>query len=780
MSRWHLRAALAFLLPALVALASPPAAAAPSARDLNGDAAVDGLDLVYLRAWLDGAGPAPRDDADLNGDAVVDEADLELFADHLYLRTPVATATVGPAGGTISAGGFSLAIPPGALTAPATIRVESLPSGAPDAITDRYFITGIPADADPAAAVTVTLPITVDPGPPPPLPASAAAGPITLTWREVTAAELQALEQSVSRARSKLAYITETVYNAGASVVTTVRDWGAWAADGLGLFGVSRRLSLVSDNFEILVTPEEYAANKDFLESVAFFLEGRYADYATDLGMTLAAGTPRTRVIFEVGTGNAGEAQSSKLLQMLDWIVIDQSYFNFGLNDELKMTLAHELLHIVQNRWDPRLVGLRRTVLDVARGGNDYLWWNEAVATWAEGRFGVPGAVPPNLVTYWDAPFDGMHVWPSSPLPGATVQETIQRHGYGMAGLVEWLVRNRGIGVVKRIYESMYNHWFYYADGTHPVEVVAAEAEAALDAWWMGDFLREYLTNGLYPGLVTPKRVDETMAKRTLRQRIFVKPQGHFYGTQFPLPDLGAVPLLVDPSTQPLSPYRAGDRLSFNLGIPEDGVVWVRRGLQVLYVPAGETDSLTPASDDDDAPMPVVTNVADLAAAGTRLLVVAYSRRHESPYTTAQGVSLESHLGNLDLPLPSGGVVGMNLTVSGEIDNLFFWQPSWKPDETWIDAVYPLPGGAACAEVTATPLFPVPPGAAMTCQLQVDIFGTRQSAPVPCNAPSTVTACGTLPSWDKAHIVTTFQGLAAGQSVFVSWSVGRRYMERWP
>lgn len=121
---------------------------------VNGDGAVDVADLVRLRKMIDGDVSPDLNRADLNADGSLTEADATLLA-NLILGIeadgflPVAEATIGTGGGTLSDGLFTLTVPAGAF--PAATRLQ-LSVAADDPVWGScsprllWRIEGLPSD----------------------------------------------------------------------------------------------------------------------------------------------------------------------------------------------------------------------------------------------------------------------------------------------------------------------------------------------------------------------------------------------------------------------------------------------------------------------------------------------------------------------------------------------------------------------------------------------------------------------------------------------------------
>lgn len=95
--------------------------------------------------------------------------------------------------------------------------------------------------------------------------------------------------------------------------------------------------------------------------------------------------------------------------------------------EEMKRTIIHEMTHFVQYYYDPRWA------VSKSFFGGEFLWMDEAVATWAESLY-VDGVSLVQLDNQF-CPTEGF--WPLE-------KEDDASHGYGMASLVSWLANRYG------------------------------------------------------------------------------------------------------------------------------------------------------------------------------------------------------------------------------------------------------------------------------------------------------------------------------------------------
>lgn len=758
-------------LAAALLLALPAAAGAAPWGDVNGDGEANPADAFRLVDLL-AAGQAPPD-ADFDGNGVTDGADATHLLRLLLETGVVGAATVGPAGGTVTApDGFSVAVPAGALAEERRIEIERapLPPGVQGA-SDRYLIHGLPEDF--AGEITVTIPVD---------PPAAGAGLDRLrpsaiapsALREYLGVPLAGVSYTRASTRT-MVYLFEAAAGAVGTVVATIKGAGIAAADAYGIYSVGRLASLLTDNFEIMVTPEEWDAYQDTLilgEGV--LLEVLHEELAAATGLAWSTIVPRHRVIFEANAGLEAEMVQSSLGNLGDFIVLDRALLTGGVSGVYlaRPVIAHELMHLLQAQYDPRWSGLRRNLQDWWSSGGIYLWLHEAVATWAETRFAPTGpATPDVLAERAAAPFSGMQV--NDPAS----QVTNQRHGYGMAGLVKYLADTYGDATVGEIYKKMRDYWFWYADGVHPIEAILAAASpgdpANLD-WWY-DFWVAWLQRSVYPGAPTAAAV-----------RAFAEQQGLVIdlpaaGVRAAHPDrafrqLSGTPYVVRVAGRVFAP---GDALTVTYG----GVVtkWdgnyacADRGIMVFKLPpAASAEPIMWLADDKRGVQATVPDLAGIASEGADLLVLILNRQHVSPYTGSNHGYVDLDVGNAARQLARDGV-SWSISVTG-LENLYP-ESHVATDPTFLLADFPALGTSGCLEVTATPDAAIC-SMSPSLTLSVAMFGTTRSTPVGGCGVASDSICGTLNGWTSGATEvsgTLLMSYGVGGTGTAGWSVAEAW-----
>lgn len=149
---------------------------------------------------------------------------------------------------------------------------------------------------------------------------------------------------------------------------------------------------------------------------------------------------------------------------------------------ELRITAGHEFFHLVQSLYDPRF-GYTKAVFP-----GEFVWFDEAAATWAEEKFtniGGYASVTRNSTNRL-AVFNGAQ-------KGAA--ENPADHGYGMSTLIKYLVNkpNIGEGFLVKVYEKL------FAGTSNPVSAVNASLPdpMLLDNYY-GDLIDDYMQGYVY------------------------------------------------------------------------------------------------------------------------------------------------------------------------------------------------------------------------------------------------------------------------------------------
>ena len=497
-------------------------------------------------------------------------------------------------------------------------------------------------------------------------------------------------------AKAKVSAAGEAAVTSLSNAISSVESA---VGDQLGIYSLvyDKSMKTYYNNFEIFMTQLQWDESRfyDTAKDIGWFLEGLRSQYTADFGMQWSAITPATRILFEDLGGDRGLMLGSKLAQYADVIVVDKTVMPSGLNTELKATLAHEFFHLLQGQYDPRWLGLRRTVGDQFSQTNAYLWWHEATATAMEARYSGSSDTPDVAWDNWSAPYDGM-VLDSGP------QTALQRHGYGMSGLAKYLMDSYGTTIMGTIYQRMRDHWLFN-NGEYPFESIAKAANGINPdniSWWR-TYLRKNTTGEIYPE-IPPLLAAEVSGKP--ESNVTVLPSAPYY----PWPpsklsqakDLSATPFFVDLNAVGLTTDQA---LTFAVPFPKPSEWWFRgdMGLMVFKV-SHDKKKIEYLDGDGEQAIVSVPNPVKLASDGWNLLVLLLNNRHKAPYTDKSNYMLYAMSGRPASYTHSCAHANVSFAFSG-FRNVI---PYLLADNNNMNlrAEYPNVGGAVSATVTVDPL----------------------------------------------------------------------------
>jgi Dockerin type I domain/FG-GAP-like repeat len=452
--------------------------------DINGDGQVDVADLVRCRKMIAGSVPPVVAMADLNDDGEVSEADavvllnllLEVEADGYV---PVAEATIGAAGGTLSNGEFVLTVPAGAFTESTDLQLlmaaddrgfgaNSPPlmwriKGLPSTLSGTLTLSGPDLRASPTSEVLMALSQWVRPH---------GVNDDTLepvrTFSSVTGTASGGYLTTVLPA--------DLLYGAGSS------DGGAFVASktkaasptswefGIDLGWFYDSYSLKTPHFKIRwdgLTPSYVISLGQELETAFTYFSSNYP-FTTKRNWT----TYPVQVWLKKLSDEGGEVHSSD-----NGAYIELNRASMKNQDKRRTTVYHELFHLVQGLVNPSYS------ITEARDKN-LLLVNEATSTWME-RFGIAAPIdyaPPNYIQNQLLVFKGLSY-------GA--KTAAAKTGYAMSAMISYLTDQYGESFVPNIYTRI-------AAGEGAVEAVLNSVPPAAGLTWHADFYRSLVEGSVY------------------------------------------------------------------------------------------------------------------------------------------------------------------------------------------------------------------------------------------------------------------------------------------
>ncbi len=209
--------------------------------------------------------------------------------------------------------------------------------------------------------------------------------------------------------------------------------------------------------------------------AMAGFLEEAYS-YYLDLGFDYSRRTtwPVSVAILPLEDEAFGFYMNSMLGDNSGYIQLNLLHISDW--EEMRTTCGHEFFHMVQSFYDNRWAYFQSKRMP------PHHWLNEATAVWAENHFSDDSAYESVIRQgNFSTPYDGLETADA---------EIAGLHGYGLAALIRYLVRENGTSFLPEIYHQIRDG----KNGTGAIDEVIGNIES----WW-GDFLRDYTAGELHP-----------------------------------------------------------------------------------------------------------------------------------------------------------------------------------------------------------------------------------------------------------------------------------------
>lgn len=389
----------------------------------------------------------------------------------------IASASIGPGGGTIASTDVGLTVPAGTLSDTRTIEIRVSDQGAQSfgtyALANQYRLEGFPTDR--AVEVDVRLRATSAPD-----GVSLIAYGTSVTSFDEDA--VQSLSYRMYPARDSSGWLVARIhvfgkpatgtYSAPANVTAAL---GNSLLDGY-ITGVKSADTLQTPHFELV----SYGAARDLLKP----LLAKYAQYIEEAySAVLGAGyTYAYRKDWPVPVsvhpmpddpGTYGFFARPGDAYPLD---SEHGYFEFNslrtdVMNEWPATAIHEFFHFTQAQYVVGANGPREM---------DMKWLKEASSTWIEEK------APSNQLTYKntffrsyrDSIFNGFHAGLNA------------KGGYGRSAIVKFVVDKWGDAIVKQAFAA-------YAAGGGTTESFLGAIPVGTGTWWP-QFLEAYMGNQIY------------------------------------------------------------------------------------------------------------------------------------------------------------------------------------------------------------------------------------------------------------------------------------------
>jgi PKD repeat protein len=525
-------------------------------------------------------------------------------------NAPVATATIGASGGTLSGGGFTLTVPPGAFSANANLRLFSGGASTPldEFRTSKVFeLEGLPDDR--AKPVSLTLDIT----------RSVSVSGVDFV---AVADEVFLPSASVLASPPMLVSATRSGSKVTATIPATPLDQGLASGRGaqephqdvqqtFTMWSITGYAALNSGqgHFNVIYPITDLMLGG--AEEVANGLESAYTSIA-DLGFEWNRRTswPVSVSIepFDAESTRLGETVPSRWGINWYWLHLNANRLTTQADIALmKEAAAHELFHMAQFLYDPR------NRITMARQPGAWLWADEATAVWFENHFNGSSA-PPQVVTENHAFMTkrGLEFPPGEP-------QTVQDHGYGAAQLMRDLANRKGNAAVAEFVRRKSNSQVL------PVDAYDTQTGSSAESTWRL-FVDEYVRANLYSAF--PTSADLWNASSGNRYSFTSSTDS---GTTFnwTAPDLSARFYGIQFTDKT---WAADTHVTLKLTAPAKDAIST-----VYTLKSGKITSLGYHYDGEVFKVP---NAETFANNGTSLLVVVANGRAVRPYTGTSPITL--------------------------------------------------------------------------------------------------------------------------------------------
>jgi uncharacterized protein (TIGR03437 family) len=343
----------------------------------------------------------------------------------------LASVPVTPAGANVTAPqGVTVAIPSGVFQSPTVVSITggSEQPGGTGRISEVYGVRGLPAQL--SQPVTITIPLRQPP----------AAGTETLvamnTGAGVQGSGIQYLEATAVGANSVQVTLPALAdANPGANTAASAAADTSGPEISFWVMTFYRRVNTAKGHFMIFY-PSNDAALESKVPTIGQYLEDAY-DKIAALGLNwgLRKRWPMRVVIgpFEGDKADSwGFAEPSTLGKDYWSISLNSNKLSgAGISDAFRATVAHELLHVMQDLYDPR------SAYRIAKFQSPWLWYWEAASTWLESVVLSDTSYIPGVVSDDNFSFPTTHglEYPSGS------KALVQGHGYGASMFLHYLMK---------------------------------------------------------------------------------------------------------------------------------------------------------------------------------------------------------------------------------------------------------------------------------------------------------------------------------------------------
>lgn len=555
-------------------------------------------------------------------------------------------ATIGPSGGTLSAGGVRIGVPAGAFREEQRLAVAAStqsvqPRG--NLVTSIWRVSGLPTEF--SAPLTISLPLAS--------PAPAGEGIVLLKIGPEPDAGLIRLRAKVADGRLEATLPPTAPLENQISSATPAPE--AAAADD----GERRRQAFLIPKFVTATLwgmagfRTEPSPNRKF---IVWYPLGDDADYqaAIDTGRILEEALGKLKAIGIDTDGKRRTPIDVYLFRFSDlpgqMMVLDDEVhgmteseiwgrddmgLQLNLNtyyrskEEFRTTIGHELFHIFQSYYDPRRWGQRTF------SGASWLWMWEAASTWFEQKMSSAGRNYLSENTRANARFlfqGGLEQLPSS-ASALTGTAAVRRHGYGAASFLGYFTRGNDsvIGDLIKLSEESTGLIFKDFRNT-PVEALYRKDVFLEDRWV--DFCQAYVEGRVHPAIDFKLfRTGDRAGQSAVTGSTFTAGSPTRFTFAWEAPDLSAAQYEIRFDAAKLN-WAAGTTLVLRLRDPN------RKAVAFVYRRSGATHALMQRFTDEYR----IADAESVARSSPYLYILLVNPRAQRPYTGRTRIELEAEV----------------------------------------------------------------------------------------------------------------------------------------
>ncbi len=354
----------------------------------------------------------------------------------------VAGATVSSAGGTVSGGGMTVSFPAGTFAAPASVSIlkpNDYQPGGDAQISDVFTLRGLPAELNQPVNITIALRQTPPAGAETLVAMSSGPG-VQGTGTEFLEAVIEGNSARVTLPPSGTSGGAPVSANPAATrlassnpPVNTAQESGPEVSFYVMTF-YWREMS-AGGHFMIFY-PSGDSSLHSKVAVIGQILEDAYAKIA-DLGLSWSIRRRwPIRVVIRPMEGSDqdkwGVAEPSLLGKDYWSLTLNSNKLaGDGVSNSFRATIGHELLHVMQDLYDPR------SAYRVAKFPSPWFWYWEAASTWFESVMLNDESYIPSTVSEDNYAFATRHGLEYEPGDRSAVQS----HGYGASMFLQYLTK---------------------------------------------------------------------------------------------------------------------------------------------------------------------------------------------------------------------------------------------------------------------------------------------------------------------------------------------------